>query len=84
MSTISATDLARKTRTILDRVVGGGESVAIERNTVTVARLVPAEPSMTAAQALADLTMMLTPEQGADWLRDSRAAFGEDVRDPWG
>jgi antitoxin (DNA-binding transcriptional repressor) of toxin-antitoxin stability system len=81
---VSACDLARKTRAILDRVVGGGETVTIERNNVTVARLVPAEPSMTAVQALADLTRMLTPEQGADWRRDSRAAFGEDIRDPWG
>lgn len=42
-----------------------------------------ARPTMTAAQALAGLRPVLTPRQAADWLRDSRGAFDEDVRDPW-
>jgi antitoxin (DNA-binding transcriptional repressor) of toxin-antitoxin stability system len=83
METVSATDLARRTRAILDRVVTSGETVEIERNNVVVARLVPPEASMTAAQALTGLARMLTPEQGANWLRDSREEFGESVRDPW-
>ena len=82
METISATDLARKTRSILDRVVTSGGSVSIERNNVTVAQLVPPPATMTAAQALEGLTMMLTPKQGADWLKDSRDGFGEDINDP--
>lgn len=81
--TISATELARNTRKILDDVASRGESVAIERNHVTVARIVPPAPTMTAAQALAGLRPMLTPEEGASWLEDSRGDFDQTVGDPW-
>jgi hypothetical protein len=37
MQTVSATDLARNTREILDKVVSGGETVAIERNHTMIA-----------------------------------------------
>jgi antitoxin (DNA-binding transcriptional repressor) of toxin-antitoxin stability system len=83
METVSATDLARKTSAILDRVVSRGETVAIERNNVTVAQLAPPAATMTAAQALEGLVRMLTPQQGADWLKDSRDGFSDDIRDPW-
>jgi antitoxin (DNA-binding transcriptional repressor) of toxin-antitoxin stability system len=83
MQTISATDLARNTREILDRVASRGETVAVERNRTTIARIVPAERTMTAAQALAGLQVMLTPEQAAAWLKDSKEHFDEAVRDPW-
>ncbi len=83
MQTVSATDLARSTRKILDTVASRGETILIERNHVTIARIVPPAPSMTATQALADWLPMLTPQQGADWLRDSRHAFDDTVRDPW-
>lgn len=83
MQTISATDLARNTREILDKVAGRGESVAIERNHITIAKIVPPEPCMTAAQALAEWRPTLTPRQAADWLQDSRNDFDQTVRDPW-
>ena len=83
MQIISATDLARNTRKILDDVVSRGETVAIERNHVTVARLLPPETTMTAAQALAGLRRMLAPGQGAAWLKESREEFGQSVNDPW-
>lgn len=83
MQTISATELARHTRQILDRVAGRGETVAVERNHVTIAWITPAEVSMTAAQALAGLRPLLTPRQGASWQRDSRGDFDETPRDPW-
>ncbi|EAR22414.1 type II toxin-antitoxin system Phd/YefM family antitoxin [Nitrococcus mobilis] len=83
MQTISATELARHTREVLDKVASRGESVAIERNRIMIARIVPPEPTMTAAQALAGLTPMLTPEQAARWLEDSKEDFDEAVRDPW-
>lgn len=81
--TISATDLARNTRDILDRVATRGETVAVERNRTTIAKIVPPEPSMTAAQALAGLQPMLTPKQAASWLKDSKEDFDGAVRDPW-
>jgi antitoxin (DNA-binding transcriptional repressor) of toxin-antitoxin stability system len=82
METISATDLARNTRKILDKVAIGGTTIAIERNRIVIAKIVPPEQTMTAAQALAGLQPMLTPRQAADWLKDSKADFDHRVRDP--
>lgn len=83
MHTISATELARNTREILDRVAGGGEIVMVERNRTVIARIAPPERTMTAAQAIAGLRPALTPGQAAAWLKESRGAFDETVRDPW-
>jgi antitoxin (DNA-binding transcriptional repressor) of toxin-antitoxin stability system len=84
MQTISATDLARNTREILDRVASGGETVVIERNHTVIAQIVPPVRNMTALQALAGLTPpMLTIAQAAAWLKDSKEDFGDAVRDPW-
>jgi antitoxin (DNA-binding transcriptional repressor) of toxin-antitoxin stability system len=84
MLVISSTDLARKTREVLDKVAGFGETVHIERNQVLIAKLVPPTPTMTATQALAGLKLpMLTPEQAASWLQNSREGFDDAVRDPW-
>jgi len=83
VQTISATDLARHTRQVLDTVASRGETVAIERNHVMIAKIIPPEVTMTAAQALAGLRPMLTPQQAAAWLKDSRADFDDAVRDPW-
>jgi len=57
--------------------------VEIERNHIIVARIVPPEQIMTAAQALHGLEPVLTRKQGADWLKDSKAEFDQAVRDPW-
>lgn len=42
MNTVTATELARQTRQILDAVAGRGETVIIERNNMPVARIVAA------------------------------------------
>lgn len=84
MQTVSATELARNTREILDMVSGGGEIVMVERNRTVIARIMPSERTMTAAQALAGLRPIMTPQQAAAWLEDSRGTFDETVRDPWG
>ena len=84
MEAITATDLARNTRKILDKVSIGGETLAVERNNALIARIVPADPSMTAAQALAGLPPpMLTAAQAAAWLIDSHEPFDDTVRNPW-
>lgn len=83
MTTITATDLARRTREILDTVARGGETVSVERNHVVIAHIVPPEPTMTATQALAGLQTMLSATQAAVWLRDSKGEFEQAVRDPW-
>ncbi|EIP84594.1 prevent-host-death family protein [Burkholderia humptydooensis MSMB43] len=54
----------------------------VERNQTVIARLVPAEPAMNAAQALAGLPM-IGAEDAARWLHDSRTGFEDGVRDPW-
>jgi len=84
MQTISATDLARNTREILDRVSSQGERVAIQRNQTLIAQIVPARLTMSAAQAIEGLGQsMLTPKQANTWLTDSKEQFSEAVRDPW-
>lgn len=83
MKTISATDLARNTRKILDTVASRGEIMAIERNHIMIAKIVPSEQTMTAAEALADLQPVLTLKQAADWLKDSKEGFDQAVRNPW-
>ena len=84
MRTISATDLARHTRDILDSVANGRESIAIERNHALIATIRPAEPTMTGAQALSGLpAATLTVEQAQAWLKDSREGFGEAVLNSW-
>lgn len=84
MPTISATELARNTSAILDRVVSRGETVTIERNQTLIAQIAPPERIMTASQALAGLGWpALSPEQAVAWLKDSRDHFDDTVRDPW-
>lgn len=87
MPTVSATDLARNTRQILDSVVSQGAVITIERNQTLIAKLMPSEASMTARQALADLKPMLSPAQARQWLKESRQKnqhpFDQTVRNPW-
>jgi antitoxin (DNA-binding transcriptional repressor) of toxin-antitoxin stability system len=88
VQTISATELARNTSKILDSIANGGEGIAVERNRTVIAQIVPPARSMTAAQALSGLENTLSPEEGAQWLKDSRnegsAEFDQSVHDPWG
>jgi antitoxin (DNA-binding transcriptional repressor) of toxin-antitoxin stability system len=84
MRTVSATELTKSTRKILDNVVSRGETVVVERNRTVVAKIVPPERTMTARQALAGFTFpVLAPEEAAAWLEDGRGNFDETVRDPW-
>ena len=84
MQTISATDLARKTREILDKVVNQGVSMGIERNHAMIAQIIPPQQNMTATLALAGLSLpMLTPTQAIAWLKDSKEELGDGERNPW-
>ncbi len=83
-TTISATELARNTREILDRVISAGQTIAIERNQTLIAQIIPAQRSMSAAQALSGLQLpMLSPAQANAWLSESKENFGEELRNPW-
>jgi len=80
---ISASDLARNTSTILERILTG-ETVSVMRNRTEIAHIIPAKRNITAAQAIAGIGGKLTPAQGDSWLKDSRGEFEEEVTNPWG
>ena len=87
MQTVSASDLARNTSAVLERILTG-ETVSVMRNRTEIAHIVPARRTMTAAQAIAGLEGKLAPSQCDSWLKDSRresdqGEFDEEVRDPW-
>jgi antitoxin (DNA-binding transcriptional repressor) of toxin-antitoxin stability system len=84
MQTISATELARNTREILDKVVSQGETVEVQRNQILIAQIIPPPQTMNASQALAGISFpVLTATQARGWLNDSKESFHEAVRDPW-
>ena len=82
MQIISASELARNTSAILERILMG-ETVSVMRNRTEIAHIVPAKRTMTATQAIAGLEGGLSPAQGESWLKDSRGEFDEEVRNPW-
>ena len=89
MKTISATELARNLRRVLDRVVAEGEEIVIERNHAQIARLVPGPGRQNALEAMADLYRTLPDDVAATWETDARGTrwkgnkVAKGVRDPW-
>ena len=88
MKTITATDLARNLRTVLDRLAVDREEIVVERNHQPVARLVPGQGRQTALEAMADLYRTLPEDAAHGWMEDGRAGPGgrlldDEARDPW-
>ena len=89
MKTITATNLARNLRRVLDRLAIEGEEIVIERNRQQVARLVPGPARQTALEAMADLYRTLPEDAAATWEADSRkgrwkgSRLDKGIRDPW-
>jgi antitoxin (DNA-binding transcriptional repressor) of toxin-antitoxin stability system len=89
MRTITATELARNLRRVLDRLAIDGEDIVIERNREQVARLVPGPARQTALDAMADLYRTLPEDAAATWEADSRrgrwkgSRLDKGVRNPW-
>ena len=87
MKTITATELARNLRQVLDRLAVDAEEVVIERNHRQIGRLVPWPGRQTALEAMADLYRTLPEEAGKGWVSDIRSGAEETlqqgVRDPW-
>jgi len=88
MRTITATELARNLRQVLDSLASEPEEIIIERNRRQIGRLLPGPGSMTALEAMADLYRTLPEEAGRGWLKDSQGTeLGEtlaaEIRDPW-
>ena len=68
MKTITATELARNLRQILDRLVADGEEIVVERNHQRVARILPGPGRQTALEAMADLYRTLPDDAAAGWV----------------
>ena len=89
MRTITATELARNLRRVLDRLTVEGEEIVIERNREQVARLLPGPARQTALEAMADLYRTLPEDAAATWEADSRrgrwkgSRLDKGIRDPW-
>jgi len=90
VKTITATELARNLRQVLDRLATEGEEIVVERNREQVARLLPGPARQTALEAMADLYRTLPEDAAATWEADSRrgrwrgSRLNKGVRDPWG
>ena len=89
MKTITAAELRRNLRRVLDRVAIEGEEIVVERNREQVARLLPCPARLTALEAMADLYHILPEGAAATWEEDSRRTrwragrLDKGVRDPW-
>jgi antitoxin (DNA-binding transcriptional repressor) of toxin-antitoxin stability system len=85
MQTITATDLSRNFRVMLNRVEFQHEELLIMRNNFPVARLVPGPATMTAAEAFSDIYRTLPDAAGRTWIADSRLDDNNnsEVRNPW-
>lgn len=84
--TISATELARNLRQVLDRLAAGGEDIIVERNHQPIARLLSIPPRLTALEVMADLYRTLPEGAARVWLEDARASdasVDREMRDPW-
>lgn len=86
MRSMTATELARKLRVVLDSLERGEEELVVMRNRHPVARMVPGTARMTAIEALADLHQTLDDQTGEAWLADIEKSGNPDrdaLRDPW-
>ena len=86
MLQITATELARKFKQMMNLVEFKGEELIIVRNNHQVARIIPGPATMTALEAMSDLYRTLPEDAGATWMKDCREGAVADlseVRDPW-
>jgi antitoxin (DNA-binding transcriptional repressor) of toxin-antitoxin stability system len=89
VKTITATNLARNLRRVLDRLTIEGEEIVIERNHQQVARLLPCPARQTALEAMGDLYRTLPDDAAATWEAHSRkgrwrtSRLDKGIRDPW-
>lgn len=86
MLQITATELARKFKQMMNLVEFQGEELIIIRNNHYVARIIPGPATMTALDAMSDLYRTLPDDAGASWVSDSREGTMDNItnlRDPW-
>lgn len=86
MLQITATDLARNFKQMMNLVEFQGEELLIIRNNHQVAKIIPGSARMTAIEAMSDLYRTLPDDAGAAWASDSREETLDNLnnlRDPW-
>lgn len=89
MKTITATELARNLRQVLDEIQTHGQELIIERNHAQIARLIPGPGRQNALEAMSDLYRTLSPQAAENWLKDSQSGplsqqtIDANARDPW-
>ncbi len=86
MKTITATELARNLRKVLDQVAETGGEYSIERNRQVVARVLPGVREQNALEAMADLYQRLPVSAAETWEEVAKRAAGkldDTLRDPW-
>lgn len=82
MTTVTATDLARRTNQVLD-ALARGESVTITRNNTVLGIINPPVRAVTLREAFERLPRM-SPHASERYKSDIRNAdFDDEVRDPW-
>ncbi|MCL5408682.1 MAG: type II toxin-antitoxin system Phd/YefM family antitoxin [Candidatus Omnitrophica bacterium] len=86
MKEMTATEVVRNFRHVLDGIENTLEEVTIIRNNRPVARILPEVMQMTALEALADLYRTIEPIEGERWLKDLskiNQRISGKVRNPW-
>ncbi len=86
MHTITATELARHLRQVLDRLAAGGEEILVERNHQPIARLLSMPPRQSAMEVMADLYRTLPEGAARGWIEDAQRVdvdLDREMRDPW-
>jgi antitoxin (DNA-binding transcriptional repressor) of toxin-antitoxin stability system len=82
MTTVTATDLARRTNQVLD-ALARGESVTITRNNTVLGTINPPVRAVTLREAFERLPRM-SPDVAERYKADIRSTdFDDEVRDPW-
>lgn len=89
MRMITATELARNLRQVLDNLLANGEEIVVERNHRQIARILPGPGTQTALEAMADLYRTLPDSAAAGWqaagrqMEEQGANVADGVRNPW-
>lgn len=84
MKEITATQLARNLRKILDDVENRGDEVIVVRNKQKIAQILPGPGRMNALEAMADLYRTIPDEAAAGWAKQGRlAATLRQLRNRW-
>lgn len=86
MRTMTATEVSRNFRKVLDSLERGHEEIVVVRHHHPIARIIPGTARMTALEALADLHRTLDEKEGEAWLKDAAGAdrlLVAERRDPW-